>query len=77
MSWSEVFPIHILISAKWLSGIIVSLCTCVRAELYEGDVQVSVEELWQGAEHCSGDPETHPYSTPRVRTLTVTQLQKV
>lgn len=60
--------------AEWISGITVLLCV-FRAELHEGDVQVSVEELRQGAEYCSGDPETHPHRTPRVRTLRLNQVQ--
>lgn len=36
-------------------------------ELHEGDVQMPLEKLWQGAEHGSGHPEAHPGRPPRVR----------
>lgn len=36
-------------------------------ELHEGDVQMPLEELWQGAEHGSRHPEAHPGRPPRVR----------
>lgn len=26
-----------------------------------------LEKLWEGAEYCSRDPETHPNRSPRVR----------
>lgn len=62
----------VIIGKEKQNGWMVSLCHCplvFRTELHEGDVQVSVEELWEGAEYSSGDPETHPHRTSRVRTL--------
>jgi len=37
------------------------------AELHEGDVQVPVEELWQGAEYHCWHSETHPHHPSGVR----------
>lgn len=38
----------------------VTLCVFL-VELHEGDVQVPVEELWEGAEYRCWHPETHPH----------------
>lgn len=43
------------------------MCCVSPAELHEGDVQVPVEELWQGAEYCRWHSETHPHHPPGVR----------
>lgn len=37
------------------------------SELHEGDVQMLVEELWEGTEHSSRDSETHTDHSPWVR----------
>lgn len=54
---------------KLLDGFacVVVMFSLLSVELHEGDVQMPLEELWQGAEHGSRHPEAHPGCPPRVR----------
>ncbi len=56
-------------------GLLIDVDQCTHCapvsltELHEGDVQVSVEELWEGLEHSRRDPKAHSNRSPGVRHL--------